>query len=99
MHAGNYDWKLRVIRETIVSGNSRGAAHRTITSTRRELAGANGKSASWSVETENQKCTVPFPGAGVQVVLKRPSGVMSGIPIVLCTPGIPTTPIRSRNSC
>jgi hypothetical protein len=42
----------------------RPCAHRTITSTRRELAGANGKSASWSVETENQKCTLPFPGAG-----------------------------------
>jgi hypothetical protein len=97
--AGNYGWKLPFILQSGLSGNTSRPAHWTVTSTRREFPGANGKSASWSVETQNQKCTVPFPGAGVQVVWKRPFGAMSGIPIVLCTPGIPTTPIRSRNSC
>src|ERR1039458_8685554 len=61
LHIRNYGSKLRLTFETSLSANPRRGAHRTITSTRRELAGAHGKSASWSVETENQKCTVPFP--------------------------------------
>lgn len=67
-HMGNRGVQLRVTWEAIVSGNTPSGPHRTVTSTRLEFPGENGKSASWSVETENQKCTVPFPGAGVQVV-------------------------------